>query len=153
MTEPSMTLSEYLRKIGTNLEGDFLREGLALLAQMAMDLEVTQQIGHRNPATASPAQAVLDPVSAASRLGGQVVSLGTQNVLHRLRSITQLRLSQGFGLLLARAPRPGLPPRLFQMSSQFPDGSQVAAIPHYRQIQILAHPGIPITHGFLRQLD
>ena len=45
MTEPSMTLNEYLRKIGTNLEGDFLREGLALLAQMAMDLEVTQQIG------------------------------------------------------------------------------------------------------------
>jgi putative transposase len=45
MTDPSMTLSEYLRKIGANLEGDFLREGLALLAQMAMDLEVTQQIG------------------------------------------------------------------------------------------------------------
>ena len=45
MTEPSMTLNEYLRKIGTNLGGDFLREGLALLAQMAMDLEVTQQIG------------------------------------------------------------------------------------------------------------
>ena len=45
MTEPSMTLNEYLRKIGSNLEGDFLREGLALLAQMAMDLEVTQQIG------------------------------------------------------------------------------------------------------------
>jgi transposase-like protein len=40
-----MTLSEYLRKIGTNLEGDFLREGLALLAQMTMDLEVTAQIG------------------------------------------------------------------------------------------------------------
>jgi hypothetical protein len=34
MTEPSMTLNEYLRKIGTNLEGDFLREGLALLAQI-----------------------------------------------------------------------------------------------------------------------
>ena len=45
MTKPSMTLNEYLRKIGTNLEGDFLREGLALLAQMAMDMEVTQQIG------------------------------------------------------------------------------------------------------------
>jgi transposase-like protein len=40
-----MTLGEYLRKVGTNLEGDFMREGLALLAQMAMDLEVTQQIG------------------------------------------------------------------------------------------------------------
>jgi transposase-like protein len=40
-----MTLNEYLRKVGANLDGDFLREGLALLAQMAMDLEVTQQIG------------------------------------------------------------------------------------------------------------
>ncbi len=45
MTQPSMTLNEHLRKIGTNLEGDFLREGLALLAQMAIDLEATQQIG------------------------------------------------------------------------------------------------------------
>ena len=45
MTESSMTLNEYLRKIGTDLDGDFLREGLALLAQLAMDLEVTQQIG------------------------------------------------------------------------------------------------------------
>lgn len=45
MAEPSMTLNEYLRKVGTNLDGDFLRAGLALLAQMAMDLEVTQQIG------------------------------------------------------------------------------------------------------------
>jgi putative transposase len=45
MTDASMTLNEYLRKVGTNLEGDFLREGLALLAQMTMDLEVTQQIG------------------------------------------------------------------------------------------------------------
>jgi transposase-like protein len=40
-----MTLSEYLRKVGSNLEGDFLREGVALLAQMTMDLEVTAQIG------------------------------------------------------------------------------------------------------------
>lgn len=45
MTEPSMTLNEYLRKVGANLDGDFLREGLALMAQMTMDLEVTQQIG------------------------------------------------------------------------------------------------------------
>ena len=56
MTEPSMTLSEYLRKIGTNLEGDFLREGLALLAQMAMDLEVTQQIVAAERRADEPAQ-------------------------------------------------------------------------------------------------
>lgn len=45
MADPSMTLNEYLRKVGTNLDGDFLREGLGLLAQMMMDLEVTQRIG------------------------------------------------------------------------------------------------------------
>ena len=45
MTEPNMTLHESLRKIGANLEGDFLRVGLALLVQIALDLEVTQQLG------------------------------------------------------------------------------------------------------------
>ena len=45
MTEPNMTLHEYLRKMGANLEGDFLRVGLALLVQIALDLEVTQQLG------------------------------------------------------------------------------------------------------------
>lgn len=45
MTEPSMTLTEYLRKIGVDLDGDFLREGARLMAQMAMDWEVGQQVG------------------------------------------------------------------------------------------------------------
>lgn len=45
MAESSMTLNEYLRKVGSNLDGDFLREGLALLAQLKMDLEVAQRIG------------------------------------------------------------------------------------------------------------
>lgn len=45
MTEASMTLGEYLRKVGVSLEGDFLREGVRLLAQLLMELEVEQQIG------------------------------------------------------------------------------------------------------------
>jgi len=40
-----MTLTEYLDKIGVDLNGDFLREGSRLMAQMAMDWEVKQQIG------------------------------------------------------------------------------------------------------------
>jgi len=45
MTDKSMTLTEYLDKIGVDLNGDFLREGSRLMAQMAMDWEVKQQIG------------------------------------------------------------------------------------------------------------
>ena len=40
-----MTLTEYLRKIGVDLNGDFLREGAKVMAQMAMDWEVQQQVG------------------------------------------------------------------------------------------------------------
>jgi putative transposase len=45
MTEASMTLAEYLRKINVDLEGDFLREGVRLLAQLAMEGEISEQIG------------------------------------------------------------------------------------------------------------
>ncbi len=45
MTTPSMTFAEYLRKIDVDPDGDFLREGLRLLAQLVMEEEVTQQIG------------------------------------------------------------------------------------------------------------
>ena len=45
MTDPSMTLTQYLSKIGVDLDGDFLREGARLMAQMAMDYEVQQQVG------------------------------------------------------------------------------------------------------------
>lgn len=40
-----MTLDEYLRKISVDLEGDFLREGVRLLAQLVMEGEVTEQVG------------------------------------------------------------------------------------------------------------
>lgn len=42
MTNLSMTLDEYLRKVGVDLDGDFLREGTRLLTQLAMELEVEQ---------------------------------------------------------------------------------------------------------------
>src|SRR5512135_1848513 len=44
-SEISMTLNEYLSKVGVDPNGDFLREGTRLLAQMAMELEVSQRIG------------------------------------------------------------------------------------------------------------
>ena len=45
MTEISMTVREYLRKAGIDLDGDFLAQATALVAQATMELEVTQQIG------------------------------------------------------------------------------------------------------------
>jgi transposase-like protein len=45
MANPTMTLLEYLRKVGVDLEGDFLSQGTQLLAQLAIELEAEQQIG------------------------------------------------------------------------------------------------------------
>lgn len=45
MTELSMTVREYLRKAGIDLDGDFLAQAAALVAQTTMELEVAQQIG------------------------------------------------------------------------------------------------------------
>jgi putative transposase len=45
MTESTMTLLEYLSKIGIDLEGDFLREGAQLVAQLAIELEAEELIG------------------------------------------------------------------------------------------------------------
>lgn len=45
MTESTMTLLEYLRKVGVDLEGDFLQEGAQLVAQLAIELEAEEIIG------------------------------------------------------------------------------------------------------------
>ena len=45
MTDPTIALREYLRKIGADLDGDFLRGGVQLLTQMLIELEAEQQIG------------------------------------------------------------------------------------------------------------
>jgi len=45
MTEISMTVGEYLRKAGIDLDGDFLAQAASIVAQATMELEVTQQIG------------------------------------------------------------------------------------------------------------
>ena len=45
MTDVTMTLMDYLRKVGVDLDGDFLREGMRLLAQLAIELEAEQVIG------------------------------------------------------------------------------------------------------------
>ena len=44
MTEPIVALQEYLRNVGMELDGDFLREGIAVLTRLLMELEVSQQI-------------------------------------------------------------------------------------------------------------
>jgi transposase-like protein len=45
MTEPIVALQEYLRNVGMELDGDFLREGISVLTRLLMELEVSQQIG------------------------------------------------------------------------------------------------------------
>ena len=45
MTDPTMTLLEYLSKIGINLDGNFLQEGARLVAQLAIELEAEEKIG------------------------------------------------------------------------------------------------------------
>jgi transposase-like protein len=45
MTEPIIALREYLRKMGVEFNSDFLREGITVLTQLLMELEVTEKIG------------------------------------------------------------------------------------------------------------
>jgi len=45
MADPTIALLDYLRKIGADLDGDFLREGVQLLTQMLIELEAEDQIG------------------------------------------------------------------------------------------------------------
>ena len=53
MTDISMALLEYLRKHGLDQDSNFLKEGIRLLSEMVMDLEVSEQIRaskyERNP--------------------------------------------------------------------------------------------------------
>jgi transposase-like protein len=45
MTERTIALREYLSKVGVDLDGDFLRDGIVLLCRLLMDAEVSEQIG------------------------------------------------------------------------------------------------------------
>jgi hypothetical protein len=45
MTEPIVALREYLRKMGLQLDGDLLREGITVLTKLLMEWEVSEQIG------------------------------------------------------------------------------------------------------------
>ena len=45
MTELTIALREYLRKMGVELEGEVLREGITLLVRLLMEMEVGEQIG------------------------------------------------------------------------------------------------------------
>lgn len=44
MTEPTVALLELLRNTGVDLDGDFLRDGIALLVQLLMGMEVSEQV-------------------------------------------------------------------------------------------------------------
>ena len=73
MTESSMTLSEYLGKIDVDLDGDFLREGVRLLARLMMEGEVAQQIGagkyERTPARKTQRNGYREARSWDTRVG------------------------------------------------------------------------------------
>jgi putative transposase len=45
MTEPIVALTEYLRKMGAEMDGDFLRNGITLLTQLLMEMEVSERLG------------------------------------------------------------------------------------------------------------
>lgn len=45
MTEPTIALKQYLINIGLEEDADFLGQGIQLLSQMLMELEVDQQVG------------------------------------------------------------------------------------------------------------
>ncbi len=45
MTEPTIALGGYLHNLGVDVDGDFLRESIALLTRLLMELEVSEQIG------------------------------------------------------------------------------------------------------------
>lgn len=47
MTEPTIALKEYLNNIGMNKDADFLRQGVELLSQLLMEVEVEHQVGAR----------------------------------------------------------------------------------------------------------
>ena len=45
MTEPIVALQQYLRNAGLDLDGDFLRDSIALLTRLLMEAQVSEQIG------------------------------------------------------------------------------------------------------------
>jgi len=45
MTETIVALQQYLRNVGLDLDGDFLRDSIALLTRLLMEADVSQQIG------------------------------------------------------------------------------------------------------------
>jgi len=45
MTEPTIALKQYLINIGLEEDADFLRQGVQLLSQMLMDLEMDHEVG------------------------------------------------------------------------------------------------------------
>jgi transposase-like protein len=68
-----MTLGDYLRKISVDLDGDFMREGVRLLAQLIMEGEVAEQIGatkyQRTPERTTQRNGYREPRGWDTRVG------------------------------------------------------------------------------------
>ena len=45
MTEATIALREYLRNVGMDLDSDFMRDGVALLVKLLMEMEVGEKTG------------------------------------------------------------------------------------------------------------
>ena len=45
MTDPTIALKEYLYNMGMNKDADFLRQGVEMLSQLLMELEVEHKVG------------------------------------------------------------------------------------------------------------
>ena len=45
MTDPIVALQQYLRNAGLDLDGEFLRDSIALLTRLLMEAQVSEQIG------------------------------------------------------------------------------------------------------------
>jgi hypothetical protein len=65
-----MTLDEKVRKVGVDLDDDFLREGVALPARLPMDLQISEQIGAERYEEARPVCS-----------SGAITALAARNVL------------------------------------------------------------------------
>jgi len=76
MTEPIMTLGENVRKVGVDLDNDFLREGVVLPARLLMDLQLSEQIGAERCEPARPVgnSGAMPPIAGRSVLRDQPAS-------------------------------------------------------------------------------
>jgi len=111
MTESSMTLGEYLRKINVDMDGDFLRAGVRLLAQLVMEGEVTEQIGaakyERTPERKTHRNGYREPRDWDTRVGTIGLAIPKVREGSYFPSFIEPRRRAEKALLAVVQPRPG----------------------------------------------